>query len=508
MSTQSLTETWPQSQPRSMTTQLKLAVILPLCAILMLQGVLALSLRNTVFQDEALYLYAGRQYYTQLIGGPVVAEPYARYFSGLPFLYPVIAGALDTYGGAELARLFSLLCMLITTTLIYDFTRRFFGQMSALLAAGLIAVGGPVLFISHFATYDAMCICLLFIGLTIASRAGLKYGLPWAIVLGTVLSFAVMTKYAALLFVPSVYAVFGWRLLQLYGWRKGLLHALVRGSLAGVVMIGIAMLIAFSNADVAEGLRFTTTARVAIFVLPRLEMLQRAFLLMGPIAILALVGLVATRRKNWLLNAILFGTVFLAPAYHIYKMEVVSMNKHMSFSILFAAPLAGYALTRLAKLDESTEPRLRWSIILAVGLAFFSLGFSQSQGFYTEWPNSSDLTTMLKTQVRPDGHILAEDSEVPRYYLQNIVGFWQWNNLYTFSYIDAKGTALSGETAYKAAIHAGYWDVIVFNYGASSAMAHAIDGELLTQTNYTLVTKIPFNSYFGAGEYWVWHKKG
>src|SRR5690348_2039820 len=86
----------------------RLTRLLPLLAILLLQTIVSLSLRNTAFQDEALYLYAGRQIFNQLLGGPPATEPYALYFSGTPYLYPVIAGALDTLGGLEAARLFSL----------------------------------------------------------------------------------------------------------------------------------------------------------------------------------------------------------------------------------------------------------------------------------------------------------------------------------------------------------------------------------------------------------------
>ena len=59
---------------------------LPLLAILALQTIASLGLRNTAFQDEALYLYAGRQIFNQLLGGPPATEPYAQYFSGTPYI--------------------------------------------------------------------------------------------------------------------------------------------------------------------------------------------------------------------------------------------------------------------------------------------------------------------------------------------------------------------------------------------------------------------------------------
>jgi len=65
-----------------------------LVAILLSQGIVSLSLRNTAFQDEALYLYAGRQIFSMLMGGPPVVAGYETYFTGLPYLYRCLGGCL------------------------------------------------------------------------------------------------------------------------------------------------------------------------------------------------------------------------------------------------------------------------------------------------------------------------------------------------------------------------------------------------------------------------------
>src|SRR5690349_13722154 len=158
----------PIAAPRLQASRLR---VLPLLAILLLQTIVSLSLRNSAFQDEALYLYAGRQIFNQLLGGPRATEPYAQYFSGTPYLYPVIAGALDALGGLEAARLFSLGCMLWTTVAVYLVARRLFDHDSALLGAALFAVQGPVLFLGRLATYDAMCLALLALAAVLALRA-------------------------------------------------------------------------------------------------------------------------------------------------------------------------------------------------------------------------------------------------------------------------------------------------------------------------------------------------
>ena len=54
-----------------------------------------LALRNTVFQDEALYLLAGREILLNWAGKAAHLKPYGLYFSGYPFFYPIIGGMLD-----------------------------------------------------------------------------------------------------------------------------------------------------------------------------------------------------------------------------------------------------------------------------------------------------------------------------------------------------------------------------------------------------------------------------
>src|SRR5690348_13149672 len=114
----------------------------PLMLVLSLQAIVAVTtLRNTAFQDEGLYLYAGRQLLQAWMGGPAPVEQYAFYFSGYPYIYPVFGGALDILGGLELARAFSLACMLGVTGLAYLCTLRIFGARPALLAAAAYALG-------------------------------------------------------------------------------------------------------------------------------------------------------------------------------------------------------------------------------------------------------------------------------------------------------------------------------------------------------------------------------
>jgi len=504
-----ITQSIPRAPATRRLARTELAEWLPLLCILLLQGLVSLSLRNTAFQDEALYLYAGRQYFNQLTGGPVVSEPYALYFSGLPYLYPLLAGALDALGGLELARLFSLACMLVATSAVYQAGRQLYGRESGLIGAALFAVQGSVLFLGRLATYDALCLCLLAVALLLAVQAGGARGwlLPTLLV-GPLLVLAVAVKYAGLLFVPPVLAV-----LLLQNWHEGgLRRVALRVGVPVVAMAvagGLALLLLPQLQDALVGLRSTTTNRVALLATSRDVLLRRSFELGGLLTGLALAGLALSWRQRPLLGLVLFGSALLAPAYHIYSTEIISMHKHVAFGFIFAAPLAGVAVARLAGSDrlQLRAGNIRWLAGLATCLLVFALGLRQAQGFYSEWAKSDALIQVLRTQVRPgSGRILAEESEVPRYYLQDIVSFWQWNHLYWFFYTAKDGRELLGVDAYKAAIAEGYFDLVVLRYGPNADVAHQIDDGLNAGRGYELIAKLPYYTMFGAGDYWIWRR--
>ena len=91
---------------------------------------------NTAFQDESLYLWAGRLELAHLAHGSAV-PPFQTYFSGSPIIYPPLAALAANVGGLIGARLLSLTFMLATTMLLYITAKRLFGRGPALAAAAL-----------------------------------------------------------------------------------------------------------------------------------------------------------------------------------------------------------------------------------------------------------------------------------------------------------------------------------------------------------------------------------
>jgi Dolichyl-phosphate-mannose-protein mannosyltransferase len=479
---------------------------LPLPLILLFQAIASLIvLRNTAFQDEALYLFAGRQIMLSWMGKTTYLEPYGLYFSGYPSFYPVIGGALDFFGGLEAARLFSLLCMLIVTTCLYFMTMQLFDRKSALIAALLFACEGSVLFLGRLATYDAFCLCLLSVALVFSLRASSAASAQSLLAFGPLLLLAVAAKYAGLLFVPAVLAFLAW-----WSWKhKGLEEMFVRLGIACFSLLASGF-IAFLMIDkkVLTGLSFTTTDRASFIQSAPIQVMGHIAMMEGIFFGLGFLGLLLCGRQRLPSGLLLLGSALLVPLYHTYKGELVSLDKHLAFSMFFLAPLAGFAIASLVGLLQKRFVRLAWIVALALCLLTFPMGIRQAQNLYEGWPSSTRLTAFLHPRVQPGiGRYLAEDYDVLRYYLQNETDLWQWSSLDYFVYTDNQKHDLSGEAAYKAAIQEGYFDLIELSYGYHTPLAMHIYQSLTASKHYYLVARISIHNAYGSGYYWVWSKR-
>jgi Dolichyl-phosphate-mannose-protein mannosyltransferase len=478
---------------------------LPLPLILLLQAITSLlALRNTAFEDEALYLLAGQQIFLNWMGKTSYLEPYGLYFSGYPFFYPVIGGVLDFLGGLEAARLFSLLCMLIVTTCVYYMTLQFFERKSALIAAFLFACEGSVLFLGRLATFDALCFCFLALAVMLSLWASKADSARRLLALGPLLVLAIAVKYAGLLFVPTVLA-----LLARWSWKhKGWKEMLIRLRIV-LFSLGVAGLIAFLSMDkqALTGLSFTTINRVSSTHTMPILVIEHIALMEGIFFGLGLLGLLLCGRQRLLTGLLLFGSALLAPLYHTYKGELVSLDKHLAFSMFFLAPLAGFTIAFLASWWKKYTMGLSWVAVVALCLLTFPLGLLQAQTLYQSWPSSTQITTFLRPRVhKGSGHYLAEDFDVLRYNLKQETDTWQWNSLDYFVYTDKAKQTLSGEAAYQAAVQDGYFDVIELSYGFHAALALQITQSLTANQHYDLVARIPLHDSYGDGSFWVWSK--
>ena len=464
-----------------------------------MQAIAALSLANSAYQDEALYIYAGKQILHQILGQPVAVKYGITSLSGFPYLYPVIAGVLDSLGGLVLVRLFSLACMLISTAAVYRLTLTLYGPMSARLATALFAVQGPVLFLSNFATYDAMCLSLMAVTAVLVLYAAAARR-PWlSLAVGPMIGVMVLTKYAGALFAPTLLILLVYQTRQRWGWRQSLARLCCALSL---LLLGAFEVAHVAGHDLLTTLNSAYLERQPASYDSRLHLVERVWSLGAAILVLALVGLLLGGRQGRLLRTILFVSALLAPAYHIYVHELVALHKHLAFSMVFAAPLAGRALARLAG--------YRWLTGIVGCLVVLSMGLAASKELYNEWPNTSNLITVLRAQnLPPHSQVLAEPGYESQYYLDD-ARHWDFTTLWAFTYFDPSGRVLNGVPAYNDAIMYGYFDLVVLGYGPGDdtrAIAVQIDSGLRHGTTYTLIAKVPYSSAYGTGNWWVWRKR-
>jgi hypothetical protein len=475
-----------------------------LAAVLAVQALLSLRLRNTVFLDEAGYLSAGHcQLGAWLHHGPP-CEHYARYFSGAPFLYPVPAAAVDGIGGLAAARLLSLAFMLLTTALVWGTARRLFGRSAAFFAAAAFAVSGPVLFLGHFATFDAAALCGLALALWLVAwdRRG---RLP-PILAGLVLGLAVAVKYAALAFAPTVVVVAGLLVTAKIGSRAATLRAATVAGTAAAVLGGILF---FGGRSLLDGLSSTTTNRATASATTESVLRETAELGLA-LFVIALAGaaiyLYSDRYEadqpdgvRAVTGFVLAGTALIAPLSQVHIHTTVSLHKHVAFGLMFAAPLAGLALSWLA---AGAWYRAVAPVAVVAGLVV--AGAVQSQALFTWWPDSSAMVARLSAQVTDSRQqVLAEGIAVPRYYLGSRIPIGNWHNPASpFSYTH-DGTPLTGLPAFEAAFADRYFTAVVLN----DAAAKPLDQQLITLMRthgYREVALLPTRTHFGSGTYSIW----
>lgn len=466
------------------------------------------TLHNTAFQDEALYLYAGRQIFHHLMGGPAPLDHYAFYFSGYPYVFPLIGGVLDTIGGLALARDFSLACMLGVTTAAYLTTARLFQLPAALFATATYASTGVVLFVGRLAVFDALCLFLIALATALAAQTATSKR-PWlSCWIGPVLVLAILAKYAALLFIPPVFGLLACVGLASIGWRATILRLLM-----AITTFCLSLCVAYVVVDKAafHAIAGSTTNRATGLRSPRLALFLHVVQMGGAVYFLAFAGLLLLflHRGRFRLGAVLlFGSSMLAPAYHIYKQEPISLDKHIAYALFFCVPLAGYTLAWLSgyvqrRPNDANRPY--WLAGLAVVLALSTLGLQQSRTLYANWANTSDLSYAFRTQLRNYGatRIFAEDIEVARYDAKDLSQEWQWNSFYYPFYMDAHRHKVFGNQALIEAIKNRYYAFVELSFNYFPAQAYFLAQQMAITRNYDLIAVTPLVNSYGRGHFFL-----
>jgi len=501
----------PRPATTSRTTMISRLVLL---AILILQAALSLRLRNTAFEDEATYLYAGHMELQHLLHGAALQGSYSSYFSGAPVLYPVAAAFLDQIGGLALARALSLAEMLTVTTLLYMLTRRLFNERAALCAAALFAVTEATVFLGNFATYDATCLFLLALAAWITVRTAPSRR-PLFLLAAVPAALAVAVKYAGLLFVPTIAvlpALAGWpergrRVL----WYPPAFAAAVAGLLYVALRLG--------GTAYATALGSTTTNR-AQGTVPAGTILRESLTWGGVLFLAAVIGTIAYVRRvrtepdekiapaggRWrraALGVTLTGTALLAPAYQAHLHTDISFLKHIGFGLFFAAPMAGFGLARIMG-DYFRRPLVG----IAVWTLALTLGAGQSSALYHVWPQSGPFVRTFSKYLKPDARYLVEVPEVPIYYLMGNRDAQprQFTSTYDIAYTSARGRTLTGPAGFTAAVKSGYFQVIAYSNTVTPAADAVIAKALQASHSYRLASRVRLSDASGPVTYDIWVK--
>jgi hypothetical protein len=484
-----------------------------LLIILCLQAFLSLRLHNTAFEDEGQYLYAGRMELAHLLHGTALQGNYASYFSGAPVLYPVLAALANDVGGLAAARAVSLAEMLATTALLYMLTRRLFNERVGLCAAALFSAQMSLIFLGNFATFDATALFLLAVAAWIGVRTA-ESRWPLFLLAAPVAALAVATKYAALLFVPTVALLPAFAAWPRLG-RRALFYPLPLAAFTGLLVTAALRL---AGPVYLRAIGSTTTARaqgatpVSLIVTDSLKWggLLFAVAVFGTVAYAwrprtergERIAPPGGRVRRVALGVVLTGTALLAPLYQAHIHTNTSFEKHLGFGLFFAAPMAGVGLARIIG-DHFRRVQFGiavWGLVLA-------LGMTQANEFFGTWPNSQGFIKEMARYLRPHSLYLVEAPEVPMYYLGTRPDAQPRQFLSTFglSVVTKQGKRLNGDAAFKYTVRQGWYQVVAYD-GVSTPATDRLLRQYMVGAPYILKKVVSASNHGNIYNYYVWVK--
>jgi hypothetical protein len=478
-----------------------------LIAILTVQAILSIRLvwSNTAFLDEAIYLSAGHVEIAHWLHGTPVPG-YATYFSGAPVIYPPIGAIADSIGGLAGARILSLIFMLGTTSLLWSLTSKLFGIRAAVCAAVLFAILGPTLQLGAFATFDAMALFLLAASASCMVWSQDRDDSALLLLAGTVLLvLANATKYTTTLFDPSVVALAG---LAIAG-KRGPKAAVARSGYVAAGVFGlISALLALGGPLYLAGALYTTVSR-APGGTSALLVLTDSWKWVGLVCVIAAAGVISCvvrhhDRVQVLILTVLAATGILAPLNQARLHTTTSLSKHVDFGAWFAAAAAGYAISRLSQVGRWRSLHLAMTavVLTVIAIPVGITGRTQASEIFHEWPNSARITAQLRSLTRQyPGHYLAEDYDVPAYYLESTISWQRWSGTGYFSYtFPGASHTLTGLAAYGAAINRHYFSLIIIDFVDTTQTDNEIIADLQQTGSYQVVAVVPSS----VGQYTIW----
>ena len=497
----------------------------PLLAVLATQSILTLRLvrADTVFQDEALYLWAGHLEWANVLHGTPLPQ-FPSYFSGAPVIYPPLGALADSLGGLTGARILSLVFMLGATVVLWATASRLFGRRAAFFAAALFAVLGPTLHLGSFATYDAMSLFLMALAVWLVVRAGQRHDATgWMVAAGAVLALANATSYSSALFDPVVVLL---ALLTAFPKPGGKLAAGRALTLLAVMVALLTSALLIGGSRYVYGIDVTTLERAPSTNSP-LTVIAHFWSWTGVIVIAAFCGVVISwvsqprRAQAWLVT-LLAGAIVLVPAEQASLYTTASLNKHGAMGAWFAAIAAGYAVDKLIEISLAGNMRAVTCAACVVALSFPAvLGASQSRAFSTSWPDSAAFVAILGPLVdHSTGRLLVEDPSIPEYYLPAGTQWQRWSS--TRNIIGLQGEPTGGPSDQAGIVGGGnagtfamyiredYFSLVAINFSDTVALDKSIAADLHRNHRYHIIQIVPYGAGPSGptpGTYVIWQRE-
>lgn len=503
----------------------------PLAAILGAQAALSLSLvwSNTVFGDEALYLWAGHLEIAHWLHGYDLPGFFSGYFSGAPGFYPPLGAAIDGIGGIDAARIVALMFMLTATGLLYGSASRLFGRRAALVAAALWAVSEPALRLA-FATFDPLSVLLVAVAAWCTTEAGYRpHTMRWVAASAAFLAAANLATYSSTISDPVVVTVAFVAWWPLMGLRRAFRRSVVLAATTLALLGALPTLF-----GLWPGIMTTVLARP-----PGdsgiLSVLRSSWSWTGLIALLAAVGAFVAaarveRRSRVILLLVLAGASLLVPLEQARLQTGWSLDKHLAYGIWFAAMGAGYTVDTVLRFPRTAPQRI--TVLLCAAALIFpaARGWQGAERVYHLWPNSSSFIAAFKPLAAQTSRpILIADTagDIPMYSTPQGHQWRRWRSLPMRPQGITRG---KWKTYYTHRLQKGRFGVVVLllrGVGQAPALpsskgvierqvlratardsskpgAYALTQALKGDPNYQLATVGPYNSGVSDGMYVIW----
>lgn len=413
---------------------------------------------NSLRFDESQAIFMGRH----VLGGTWCSS--CEQHTGSVYIHPVLTalghdGLADWFGHWG-GRMVSVFFGLVTTLLVYGTARYLFDRWVGLIAAVILALQAPFLYISKVGLYDIVSTTFLALSAFSIVLAGKQpRSRPFALMAaGIALGLGAVAKYATAVYVPvGLLLVGGWLgsralvwfvpalglVLGYFGWIEIWPHREMLGAMAtSTVALGQ---IAYTRADI-----FALLVQWLIWIFA-----------------LSLTGFLDRERRAAV--GVLFLLAFVQPLTHLISGGEQALHKNLVQSMFFLAPAAGVGIKKtinqLFRVPGSAD--LRWLghgfLIVLLGLIMIrDLSWLERQ-----YPNTDPAVAYLSERVTPQNVIFAEEEAIFGVYLDKKIS---WDRLFGTYHLDYNGS--TGLSAMKEFVRDGIPDYIVFTgYGTAAQNA-------------------------------------